>query len=641
MRGFRLEEVEPNVDSWISGMHPDDRLQVQKVLSDYLQGVIPEYEAEFRALTRSGDWIWVLDRGKIFSRGEDGQPSRMVGTELDITERKRLEENLRIAEAKSSGIVSISADAIISVDENQRIVLFNEGAEKIFGYSKAEAIGASMDFLIPERFRALHQEHAARFTAEPSTARRMGQRETPIFGRRKNGDEFPADAAISKLDVGGKLMMTVALRDITDQKRVENEQRFLAEVGAVLTSSLSYENTLTNIAQLVVRELADYCILDAVDDLGEISRLRVLSRDASNEWVCDLFRQVPLDAHRPSLLSSIVENRGTVVMRIQPSDSSKYFGEEFLRALRAADVKSIMAVPLLANGELMGVIKLISSSGSRIYAATDVWLAEELAQIAALSIQNALLYRDAQRAIRTREDVIAIVSHDLGNPVASIDLLVHSFRRLKRINADQVRDFAEQVQFSVDEMKVLIANLLDFARIESGTFSVAPSPNSLSEVVNPAIDRIRTQAEAKCQSLDVDLTLTLPQVAVDAYRIDQVISNLVGNAIKFTPREGSIRVSAHYQDQQIVVSVADTGPGIPEEDLARIFDRFWRAEGVKEKGTGLGLAIAKGIVEAHGGTIWAESQLGHGSSFFFTLPLAEVERIQRPNTGAFQHGGLS
>ena len=135
--------------------------RVQKALTDYFHGLVPEYEAEFRALTKSGDWIWILDRGKVFTRDEKGQPHRMVGTELDITERKRLEEDLRLSEAKSSGIVSISADAIISIDENQRITLFNEGAEKIFGYSKAEAIGASLHILIPERFRAIHREHVA------------------------------------------------------------------------------------------------------------------------------------------------------------------------------------------------------------------------------------------------------------------------------------------------------------------------------------------------------------------------------------------------------------------------------------------------------------------------------------------------
>src|SRR5262249_59127558 len=121
----------------------------------------------------------------------------------------------------------------------------------------------------------------------------------------------------------------------------------------------------------------------------------------------------------------------------------------------------------------------------------------------------------------------------------------------------------------------------------------------------------------------------LPDVAVDAHRLRQVISNLVSNALKFTPEEGTIRVSAHKQDHQIVVSVADTGPGIPQEHLSKIFDRFFRAPGTKQEGSGLGLSIAKGIVEAHGGTIWAESEMGNGSSFFFTMPLDESDAGKR------------
>jgi signal transduction histidine kinase len=205
---------------------------------------------------------------------------------------------------------------------------------------------------------------------------------------------------------------------------------------------------------------------------------------------------------------------------------------------------------------------------------------------------------------------------------------------MERIDADKVREFADKVQRSAHEMKALIADLLDFARIQSGTFSVAASADRLNGVVMPVIDRMRTQAEARRQILEVDLPSTLPPVAVDALRIGQVISNLVRNAIKFTPREGTIRITARQQDQQIVVTVADTGPGIPQEHLVRIFDRFWQAPGTKEKGSGLGLSIAKGIVEAHGGTIWAESQLGRGSSFSFTLPLADLDTTKRADSAA-------
>src|SRR5262249_42956733 len=148
------------------------------------------------------------------------------------------------------------------------------------------------------------------------------------------------------------------------------------------------------------------------------------------------------------------------------------------------------------------------------------------------------------------------------------------------------------------------------------------------------IDRIRPQAEGKGQRLEIDLLTSLPDVSVDARRIGQVVSNLVRNAIKFTPQDGTIRLSASQQGRQILVCVADTGPGIPQEHLAKIFDGFWRVPGPQKQGTGLGLSIAKGIVEAHGGKIWAESELGKGSSIFFILPLADLDNTRPAGTAA-------
>jgi PAS domain S-box-containing protein len=185
---------------------------------------------------------------------------------------QRANQALRLAEAKSSGIVSISADAIISIDENQRITLFNDGAEKIFGYSKAEAIGAPLDMLIPERFRAIHHQHVEKFATAHEVARKMGERGAAISGRRRDGEEFPADAAISTLEVEGARILTVALRDVTEQRRVEWEQTFFAEVGKELASSLEYEDMLTRVAQLVVRELADFSVLHIVEEDGEVRR---------------------------------------------------------------------------------------------------------------------------------------------------------------------------------------------------------------------------------------------------------------------------------------------------------------------------------------------------------------------------------
>jgi signal transduction histidine kinase len=175
---------------------------------------------------------------------------------------------------------------------------------------------------------------------------------------------------------------------------------------------------------------------------------------------------------------------------------------------------------------------------------------------------------------------------------------------------------------------LLISNLLDFSKIQSGTFSVDVHAGPLDAMVLPVIDGVRTLADAKHQKIELNLSPELPEVLADSHRIGQVLSNLRGNAIKFTPDGRTIRVSARRQSETLVSCVSDEGPGIPAEHLSRVFDRFWQAKETKQMGSGLGLSIAKGIVEAHGGTIWAESELGRGSSFYFTLPVANLNRLR-------------
>jgi signal transduction histidine kinase len=359
-----------------------------------------------------------------------------------------------------------------------------------------------------------------------------------------------------------------------------------------------------------------------------------LSRDATKESVCDLFMKASLDPDHLSLVKSVLENRQPTLLQFQSAESLSSFTPESLAAFRAADFKSALVTPLLARGKLVGAITFISSSTARVYGPSDVRLAEELARRAALSIENARLFSEAQLAVKTRENVLAIVSHDLKNPLANIRLVVEVFHRLDQVDPNKVREFANSIQRSARRMETLIADLLDFARIQSGTFSVAATPQRLSHVVMPVIDQIRSLAEANGHTLEVDLPSTLPNISGDTDRLGQVVANLVTNAIKFTPREGKIRVSAHQRGQYVVVSIADTGPGIPPEHLQKIFDRYWQVPGTIPRGSGLGLSIAKGIVEAHGGTIWAESQLGKGSCFFFTLPVAEPDTTNSIDSAA-------
>jgi PAS domain S-box-containing protein len=310
--------------------------------------------------------------------------------------------------------------------------------------------------------------------------------------------------------------------DITERKRLENGQGFLAEAGAVLASSLDYEETLGNVAQLAVRDLADFCVIGIIGEDGIIRRLKVASRDPSKAWICDIFMQFPLPKPGSSLIAPVLENKRTVFIPFLSPETLSSLSEVGREAFRAGDVNSFIAVPLLAHGKLLGLIVFLSSAGFRVYGQSDVQLAEELARRAALSIENARLFGEAQRAIKTREDVLAVVSHDLKNPLSNIELVVHLFRDMDEIDIEQVRKFADKVQRAAEEMSALITDLLDFAHMENGTFSVVLSTDRLSSVVFPVIDRIRVLAEGKQQKIDVDLPSSLPEIAVDAHRLRQV-----------------------------------------------------------------------------------------------------------------------
>ncbi|NJL24238.1 MAG: response regulator [Calothrix sp. SM1_5_4] len=195
-------------------------------------------------------------------------------------------------------------------------------------------------------------------------------------------------------------------------------------------------------------------------------------------------------------------------------------------------------------------------------------------------------------------------------------------RKMSPPDLKQVLDYTDQVQGAVVQMQTLIGDLLDFGKIQAGTFSIKKLRAVSADVISSAINGVRSLVEAKRQNLIVEISSKLPVVACDAARVRQVIANLVGNAIKFTPEGGAIRVMATSTKEEILISVSDTGPGIPLEQLPKVFDRFWQATETKHLGSGLGLSIAKGIVEAHGGRIWAQSQIGRGTCFSFTIPAA-------------------
>lgn len=222
-----------------------------------------------------------------------------------------------------------------------------------------------------------------------------------------------------------------------------------------------------------------------------------------------------------------------------------------------------------------------------------------------------------------RRDFISNISHELRTPLASLKALTETLQNGALEDKSVANRFLNRMEIEVDSLSLIVQELLELSRIESGRFPLAIETINPAALINAGADRLRLQAERAGLVLEINCNETIPDVRADFSRMEQVLVNLLHNSIKFTPSGGSITISCFQKEDQVVISVADTGEGISAEDFPRIFERFYKADQARSGGgTGLGLAIAKHLVEAHKGKIWAESIEGRGSTFFFSLPRA-------------------
>jgi PAS domain S-box-containing protein len=552
---------------------------------------------------------------------EKQRVSYLVAEARDITERKRAEQTLQSSEARLAGIIGIAADAIISIDEEQRIILFNQGAERIFGHARAEVLGTSLGRLLPERLRSSHREHIRAFRESPIREARMDAvRE--VIGLRKGGEEFPAEATISKLKVDGQFVYTIALRDITERKRTEEERRFLLRAGELLARTLDFEATLEQVAELLVPKLADCCLIHLLGpgDTIEVAAISHVLPDKART-LRELYQQYPprLDAPhgsgrvirtgQPEILSEISDDVRRQVAR----------NDEHLKMMRDLAFTSALIVPLRAHERVVGCITLSMSESGRHVAERELAFAEELAHLAALALENAQLYRTARRATRTRDEVLGIVAHDLRSPLSAISMsaqLVEQHLQKGR-TGQSTQQMTALIQRMAQRMSRLVEDLLDISRLEAGQLSVTLLDWPPGRLLSEAIEQVRPTATGL--SLHTEVADGLPEVRADRHRVIQVLANLLGNAVKFTQEGGHITAGVRAEDGLLRFWVTDTGPGIPLEHQPHLFNRFWQARRDDHRGAGLGLAICKHLVEAHGGRIGVDSAPGRGSTFWFSL----------------------
>ena len=375
----------------------------------------------------------------------------------------------------------------------------------------------------------------------------------------------------------------------------ESEERraaFLSAAVQELTSSLDLERTIATLARLFVPNLAESCSIDVVESDGTLRRRAVAHRDEDVE-------------------QSMRQHLNQIVQEPPPG----------------IERPSSMVIPLMSRGEKLGIVILTATAG-HVFTREDRQLSEELARHGSLAIDNARLYLDSQQAVRAREEVLAIVSHDLRNPLNSITLAASLLKTSERLSNDDCEQL-EVLEISARRMKRLIEDLLDVTRLEGGKrLPIEPAPLEVAPLLEETHELFKAQAASASVTLRWRADDGLPPVYADHHRSQQVLSNLVGNALKFTPAGGMVTISAERRSpDQILFTVSDTGSGIPAENLKDIFNPYWQAKRAERLGAGLGLPIAKGIVESHGGEIWVESQPGQGTKFLFTLPVAKTSDV--------------
>ena len=601
--------------------HPEDIDTDVALAGQLARAEIPRCQVEKRYVRKDGTVVDIMLSSSLL-RDRGGAPLYYISQIEDITERKSVEKELRDANAVLDAIIdNIPIMLFVKESASLRFVRFNRAGEDLIGWSSQSLVGKTdfdawpqqAEFFVQKDRETMKLGKVVEIEEEPIQTRHQGVR---ILHTKK----------VPILDPSGNPLYLVGIsEDITERRRIDKERRLLADVSVALSASLDYDQTLATVTQLAVQSVADWCAIDVLEEPGHARRLKVASADAANAALCTLLEQMPPNRDLPAFAGLLEGRRPFVVEHVTSQQlESAAQGAEQLKALRASGITSLIGVPLLMRGELLGVLLFGSSNPARVYGQEDLRWAEALADRSAVAIENARLYRDSVEATQRRDQMLGVVAHDLRNPLSTILMQTMVLKlRPPMPESDQLsQDPIEVIHRAATRMSRLIQDLLDVSLIEMGQLTVQRERLSGGAIVVEAIEAQKLLAASSSVELRVDLGRNLPEIWGEHDRLLQVFENLIGNAIKFTAAGGRIAVGATSRDQDVVFSVADTGGGIAPGALPHVFDRFWQETSGDRRGAGLGLPIAKGIVEAHGGTIWGESTLGRGTTFFFSIPRA-------------------
>jgi PAS domain S-box-containing protein len=565
----------------------------------------------------------------------------LIGAQIgDFIERRLTQDALRESETRYRIVSETAQDAIFTMNERGVITFCNNAVDRILGYKPDELLGKPLEIIIPERLRAAHRHGIERYLRTRTPHIPWSGVELPAL--HKDGHEVPCEISFGEWTTDGETVFTGFARDITErhkasvelQRSLEQEQQARAEAEAArlqLERRADEESAFRHLASALTGAVEMTEVLYEITNRAtQVTRAdgvyveRIVNAQRTVEVVSSAGRGTPPRGLRVAFPGSLTEEILTGGSPIILAEMSG-FGRNMAPYLTDTCPNcEVLVTPLVAENEALGALVLLNSAASgRRFRDTDVVRARTLGDLTSLALRRVRLMEEereakekAEAAVRVRDETLGIVSHDLRNPLTKIAL---SADLLTDAPADEQRDLIDTIRSSARQMERLIQDLLDVARLEAGRFSVDAKFIEPAPLVREVCDTHAAIAQQKKQRIVCDVG-NLPRICADRDRLVQVFGNLIGNAIKFTPERGVITVEATAAAKYVEFVVRDTGSGIPEADLSRVFTPYWQAKKTAHMGAGLGLAIVKGIIDAHGGQVWAQNAPGGGAMFTFTIP---------------------
>jgi PAS domain S-box-containing protein len=619
MLGFPRERYVDEPDWWATHVHPEDMVPLVRTFERAL-AQRGNHRCEHRCMTRDGSLRWLRTSIRLIGAGE--QPPHFQGVSFDITSARAIQDQLREQLAFTSAMAASLEEGTLAVDLEDRITFINDAAAALLGFSGRDMRGTCSATLLRVE-TADGVAVASPLVVAIETGRVRSDTHMLV---RIDGTRFSASYTATPLRRDGELTGAVlAFDDISERKQAYEAEHFLLGAAKLLTETLESTATVTAAARIGVPRLGDLCFVDLVSADDELQHVAWAHTDLATQLEIDrAFSTEPRAPMFAALVAAVVAGGRSVRLPIVADAALTAVDVPLARRL---GIRRALSVPLALGPRQLGALTFCMT-GDRQHSDGDVVLAEELGRRCAFAIEHARLYEHARQAIALREQTLAIVSHDLRSPLAAIVMAASMLGDEELMLANpQSRMFAtEKIQASAERMDRMIGDLLDFASIEAGRLSIQARPHAVDSIISEAVASFETLANRGRVTLSGSATAGIPAILCDRDRILQVIGNLVGNAIKSAPSGCSVELRATSEDREVVFSVTDTGPGISAADQKRLFERYWRSPDAGYKGTGLGLAIARGLVEAHRGRLWVYSTLGHGATFYFTVPLAELPR---------------